>query len=351
MAVARFHPDGSLDRSFNTTGKLILWFGAFDDGITGRNLLIQPDGKIVIGGRADVSAVRYDFGVARMSTEGKLDDAFGRRGIVTTNVTGAGSADLQALALQPDGKIVAAGNATLANGELSFAVVRYLPNGTLDSGFGRNGTSLTDFPGKLEEVTSLGVQADGKIVLVGRAAGNGGADVVVLRYKADGTPDDAFHGNGRVQLDFDDLHESGNMVGFQGREIIVQVSSEKPALVRIKDDGSVDKLFGENGDGRALPGFAMMGFVPTPEGTIIAANPQECQLAVFSPDGVRQTAYGPKHAATPASSAARPVLRDMVRAPDGKLVFGGTIATGNESFQWVVMRLLGPTSSDRIPTK
>jgi uncharacterized delta-60 repeat protein len=114
--------------------------------------VVQADGKIVAAGKSDGGVTNerdhnvYEFALARYNDDGSLDTSFGRAGMVTTyfarRSSGEASSSIaEAVAIQRDGKIVAAG---LGNG-YDFALARYTARGSLDRSFGRGGKVLTDF--------------------------------------------------------------------------------------------------------------------------------------------------------------------------------------------------------------
>ncbi len=146
FALARYLPDGSLDPSFGTNGQVATDFHGSTD--VARAIALQPDGKIVVAGRAlRLDGPFFDFALARYNTDGSLDASFGVGGKITTDFDGNGGADLAfALALQPDGKIVAAGS-TSNIGVSGFALARYNADGSLDAGFGTAGKVATRFAG------------------------------------------------------------------------------------------------------------------------------------------------------------------------------------------------------------
>jgi uncharacterized delta-60 repeat protein len=105
-------------------------------------LVLQPDGKLVVAG--DGSAAQGEFVLARYNADGTLDPNFGQSGIVTIAIPGDGA---YSLVRQPDGKLVAAGDyiPTLGNGDFEFALARSETDGVLDPGFGSRGTVKTEF--------------------------------------------------------------------------------------------------------------------------------------------------------------------------------------------------------------
>ena len=184
VAVFRFLPNGTLDTSFSSNGKLHTNISNVDSG---NALALQPDGKIVVAGIST-----NDFLVVRFLPNGNLDDTFNGRGWVTTRF-GAFD-DAFAIGLQGDGKIVVAGvtNQVQAN----FALARYLPNGKPDPTFS-GGTVITDL-GTDALIEDLAIQPDGKIVVVGQFGG----DFVVARYLSNGILDGSFNGSGFVTTNF-----------------------------------------------------------------------------------------------------------------------------------------------------
>src|SRR5947208_1320082 len=172
FAVARYNTDGTLDTTFGARGKVRTDFPGL--AAVRSSVVIQPDGKIVVaGGAFPLFTFLGDFKVVRYNPNGSLDTSFGDGGIVTTSFPGDGSYAF-AVALQSDGKIIAAGTdfVDFNPGDMSntdFALARYNPDGSLDTTFGNGGTVTTDFLGNQDDVFSVLIQPDGKIIAVGSA--------------------------------------------------------------------------------------------------------------------------------------------------------------------------------------
>ena len=184
--------DGAADNAdFGTLGRQTTDFGGSDQA---QAVAIQPDQKIVVAGFSGTpGAFNDDFAVARYRTNGSLDQTggFGVDGKLTTDFAG-GSDFGYAVALQTDGKILVAGQ----SGN-DFAVARYNTDGSPDRGFSDDGKQTTDF-GPNAFATGVAVQADGKIVLGGTAFSSGSTnDFALARYNADGSPDSSFSGDGK----------------------------------------------------------------------------------------------------------------------------------------------------------
>jgi uncharacterized delta-60 repeat protein len=163
-SVARFNANGTFDTTFNGAGKLVL-AGAH----VGRGLAVQPDGRILLAGSMGVNNVPNDFThfcLIRLNADGTFDNSFGSGGTITTSLTGLTDV-AHAVTLQADGKIVAAGEGNLVNP--NFALARYNTNGSLDTSFAVDGKLVVDFFGFEDRAENVAVQADGKIVAGGLA--------------------------------------------------------------------------------------------------------------------------------------------------------------------------------------
>lgn len=166
FVVVRYNTDGTLDNSFANNGIAIIYFNK--NGIdTLHALIIQDDGKIVVGGDAQVGSFAglrmVDFGLARLTADGQLDLSFNESGTQITYFDQPASSTLWALALQKDGKLIAIGDAAVSK---SLAIARYNTDGSLDQSFGEQGKYLVSCPGTCHW-EALSLQEDGKIVAGG----------------------------------------------------------------------------------------------------------------------------------------------------------------------------------------
>jgi uncharacterized delta-60 repeat protein len=133
---------------------------------------------------------------------GSLDTSFGNGGLVLTNFAQASSDQAFAIVTQPDGKLIVAGLSD-ARGNSDFALTRYNPDGTLDGSFGTGGKVLTDFSQASDDhAFAVALQSDGKIVAAGLSDVNGNFDFALARYNANGTLDPGFGSGGKVLTDF-----------------------------------------------------------------------------------------------------------------------------------------------------
>lgn len=249
FALARYNPDGSLDASFNGTGKVTVDVGSHDDYLAG--LALQSDGKIVAVGYCSDGS-KYLAGLVRLNANGSLDTTFNGTGKVTTAFTGAGDYAF-AVALQTDGKIVVAGRAWVGS-NFDVVVARYTSGGGLDTTFGTGGKVTTDLAGGSDEANSVAVQSDGKIVVAGDAGVSGsGQDLVLVRYNSNGTLDTSFNSTGKVVTSFGTGDDGcdGLVVLADGRLLAAGTAFNGTdndfALARYNANGSLDTSFNTTG--------------------------------------------------------------------------------------------------------
>ncbi|HSH62236.1 MAG TPA: hypothetical protein VK988_21830 [Acidimicrobiales bacterium] len=184
LALARYNTNGSLDASFDGDGKVTTDFSGVGDASVvdvANAVAIHADGRIVIAGEVIPFASPHpplDFVLARYNANGSLDASFDGDGKVTTDFSGRDDF-AEAVAVQPDGNIVAAGGAGP-----DFALARYRPNGSPDDSFDGDGQVTTDFSGGGDVISAVAIQADAKIV----AAGAAGSDFALARYQAKAPP-------------------------------------------------------------------------------------------------------------------------------------------------------------------
>lgn len=201
FAIARYKPDGTLDKTFGADGKVTTDFknGSNDKAFA---IAIQKDGKIVLTGVSPHTSGSDDFALARYNLNGTLDKTFNGSGKVITDFGSVEEA--RAVAIQADGKIVAAGPTTATHRSVDFGLARYNPNGTLDRTFGHNGRVVTDFKNDSgDEAYSMALQSNGKIVVVGLFTPDSATfDFAVARYTTRGKLDKTFSGDGKVITDF-----------------------------------------------------------------------------------------------------------------------------------------------------
>src|SRR5262249_11513474 len=224
VAVSRYNADGKLDTTFGGTGTVFTDVSGQSD--RAHAVLIQPDGKILVGGTGG-DGLHFFFVLSRYNSDGSFDSTFGNGGKVVTDPSPNGAYnEIWDLALQPDGRILAGGNVQIGT-DTKLAVARYLPNGVLDTSFGANGVATANTSGRAYSVL---VQPDGKVVLVGGSAGgNASAQFALSRFNPDGGLDDSFGGTGTVLTDLPGTYEQAFDAALQPDGKIVAVGQVNPA--------------------------------------------------------------------------------------------------------------------------
>lgn len=254
FAIVRYESDGKRLASFGAFGVMATDFaGGTDDAFA---VVVQSDGKIIAGGSSSDGS-DTNFAIARYETDGTLDSSFST-GKVVTDLTALGSDvndQINAMALQDDGKIIVAGfTESSLNGANRFALGRYGTNGSLDVSFdgsnNGNGIVATDVrTGFASEARAIAIQNDGKIVVVG----NAGSNVAVVRYNEDGTLDTSFdgfgNGNGIVTTEVLDAFAEARSVQIQddGKIVVAGYYTANSAggflILRYNSDGTLDGTF------------------------------------------------------------------------------------------------------------
>lgn len=330
-----------LDLSFNGSGKVLTDLGAGKDVVY--DVLVQPDDKIVAVGVKNEGADVSFFALARYNTDGTLDTSFGTGGIVLTQFNPNNTRDAaSAAALQPDGKILAAGFAgTFTSG--SWAVARYNTDGSLDQTFGAGGKVLT---AQGNMARAIAIDQDGKIAVAGDywvVDGPGQAttsQTMVARYSANGalelimTETERTTQNGTINVP--------NAVAFQPDGKIVtggrynqNTFNSDAKIVRFNTDGSLDTSFSD--DGRRTfditTGTSIINAVAIqPDGKIVGVGTDGDFLSMrLNADGSFDPAFGGGDGLETAHFFGSTANTVVIR-PNGKIVVAGTVSATTDAF-------------------
>jgi len=270
--IARFNPDGSTDDAFGDGEPVIIDFAADADGDpsvdTARELLIGPDGKLLIVGRTDAGG-DTDFAFARLNGDGTLDTSFGTGGRLVTDFHGADDGALSAT-IAADGGIYAVGFATIG-GARQAGVAKYTSAGTLDASFGTGGLVTFSAGGSDERGNAIAVSPKGKVVVAGYTAtgsiGNGTYDsrFLVVRMSSNGKLDRKFGNGGVATLDVGDP-ATATYVEVLADERVVASGVSSP-LIAQGQSGQTDIVIARFSD-RGTPDTSLggSGFVVIPTG-------------------------------------------------------------------------------------
>ena len=316
------HP-GDLDTTFGSGGKKTVNFGGID---AAQAVLVQANGRVVAAGGGGPAS---SFCVVRLrSANGTLDPTFGSGGKRVIDF-GTDDESVYGAALQPDGKLVLAGDS-----RLQPAVVRLKANGTLDTSFDGDGRKLFSW-GAIGRVTAVVVAPNGKILLGGFSGPEGG-NIQVARLNANGAFDTTFGTAGIAAVDFGGT-EFGEAIARQadGRILVVGRSSTAgPVVARLRATGVLDPDFG--GDGRVtLPGGGGVNAVLVqPDRNIVVAGNASGSATMtvtrLKPDGSLDTGFGSGGTTTVAFGSLANPLGGAARQPDGKIVIAGYTQDGED---------------------
>jgi uncharacterized delta-60 repeat protein len=262
---------------------------------------------------------------------------------MVTNDSGRPLSAALAVAIQPDGRIVAAGGVSEGPSGVSIALVRYGANGSLDPTFGEGGSVVTDLPSSDEVASALVIQPDGKLVVSGSRTRLGSfADFVVARYTASGDLDLTFGNSGTVSTDLQtDWADYAYGVALAPGGKIVAAGWGLPQaaggpgaidLARYNPDGSLDTSFGRDGTVVSKPAEdnGASSVVVQPDSKVVVAG-----FVGFDLTLVRYTANGTLDLVT---TAGRGYATDLVRQPDGKLVAVGVRGVSETESDFAIAR-------------
>jgi uncharacterized delta-60 repeat protein len=329
-----------LDISFNSTGKATVDFTTGDD--VAYDVLVQPDNKIVAVGTTAASSSPKHFALTRFTTNGSLDTSFGDNGRVITVFNASSAVEgAFAAAIQPDGKIIAAGFVNrFTPGEGYFALARYNPDGSLDTTFGNGGKILTSIVQHINEARAAAVRQDGTIVAAGDYySGNQNFQTLIARYTTNGTLEgtsgdfQGFNfGSENIARAIAIQPDGGFVTGGYFRESFSTNPGAK--LVRYEPDGRVDTSFGSSG--RVLVSSPSISeefnaVALQPDGRIVAAgySGQDFLVMRFTMFGLVDTTFGGGTGRVTTPMGAGSQANSVIVKPNGKILVSGS--SGNNS--------------------
>ena len=316
------HP-GDLDTTFGSGGKKTVNFGGID---AARAVLVQPNGRVIAAGGGGPAS---SFCVVRLrSANGTLDPTFGSGGKRVVDF-GTDDESVYGAALQPDGRIVLAGDS-----RLQPAVVRLKANGALDTSFDGDGRKLFSW-GAIGRVTAVVVAPNGKLLLAGFSGPEGG-DIKVARLSANGAFDTSFGAGGIATVDFG-ATEFGEAMARQadGRILVAGRSSPSGAVVaRLRATGVLDPDFGSGGRVTLPGGGSLSAVLVQPDRNIVVAGNAGGSAAMtvtrLKPDGSLDATFGTGGTATVVFGSLANPLGGAIRQPDGKIVIAGYTQDGED---------------------
>ena len=340
FAVGRVTAGGSPDSTFGSGGKAT--FGT-DPAVNdvGGGVVVLPDESVVVAG---FGGNGQDFVVKGLSAEGVLGE--------THTFDFGGSETVTAMVAQPDGKLVLVGS-TNASGGGAFAILRLNADLTPDFSFDTDGKQTVDFGGGADAANAVAIQPDGKIVVAGQA-GNG--DMAVTRLNTDGSVDTSFApaSSGKASVDFGGTDvANGVAVQADGKLVLAGTTSAvgagDVAVARLDAAGALDSGFSGDGKltlGNALASDSGLALAIQQNGRIVvlaqgdSAAKGDFELFRLAPDGSADTSFG--------SGGTRAVDfggaefdGDVAIQPDGKIVIAGSTDANPAGYDIALARIQG----------
>lgn len=346
-------PSGTLDAGFGSAGQV----ASYGIGGAPAAMALQSDGRIVMAGGST-----SDFVLARYLADGTLDASFGTGGVVTTDIAGSFQQEqAHAVLVQPDGRIVVAGTARPAGGgqTLVVALARYLPDGTLDATFGTGGKVFDAAqPGT---AFAIALQPDGQLVIAGEAPVTGNpndfSDLLLARYDASGRLDLGFGLGGRVVADVVGGNDRARnvLVLPDGRIVASGMESglfnTEPTLVmQVLPDGRPDPAFGTQGKLRLTGALVGWALARQADGKLLLGGSSEfgpaARAAVLrlAADGSLDTGFGTGGLAVHPFTGNTDIARALVVQPDGRILVAGR--TGGTNRNTAAVRLAADGTLD-----
>ena len=356
-AAGRANP-GDLDPTFGIGGKVTTGIGTDDYGYA---VAIQADGKLVVAGETN-NGINYDVALVRYNANGTLDATFGTGGKVTTAV-GTSDEAAYALAIQADGKLVVAGE-TFNGSTWDFALVRYNANGTLDATFGTGGKVTTAVGTSDEAAYALAIQADGKLVAAGETdVGSNNYDFALVRYNANGALDPTFGTGGKVTTAIGTRDDVASAVAVQADGKLVAAGDTGDggnnyfALARYNANGTLDATFGTGGKVTTAIGTLDYAYALAvrPDGKLVAAgetfngSTTDFALARYNANGTLDPTFGTNGMVKTAIGTRDDAASALAIQADGKLVAAGETDNGT-NYDFALARYFGSTTTSTTTT-
>lgn len=208
LYLIRYNIDGSIDSNFNTG----IVTSSFGNIVEGKQIIILENGQILLAGESWTNS--REFGILRFTEDGKHDATFGNNGLASIDIDIGSTEELRSMTLQSDGKIVVAGY-SFNGSDNDFALARFNSNGVIDNTFGVNGKVTTAIGSENDEGRSIEIQPDGKIIVAGFMRPGSSFNFALVRYNENGTPDTTFGIDGVITTTFGNTADRAYSIAIQ----------------------------------------------------------------------------------------------------------------------------------------
>ncbi len=360
VAVKRFNADGTPDETFGTDGKVLIPIGGEYENEY-NSIRIVANNKILIRANSFTLTITgtfpfqnyirtYDYALIRLNQNGSPDETFGPGGIQVYDFGLAESG--WGMDIQTDNKIVLGGTSYETNSVDKFAVSRYWPDGSKDTGFGDGGQIIVSHGVNTQgKVFVIKIQPDGKIIAAGRCftQGESGDHFALLRLNSDGSLDDTFGNNGKIVTQFEgggstifdlQLLPDGKILAI-GTYFFNGDSNQKVAVAKYNANGSLDTSY--NADGKMViavgsddaPVDFAFSSEAFPNGELMVVgmtrynNQSHAFMLKLNEDGTPDSTFGSDGVIQ--TNAGDEAALDLMPLPNGEYILGGIAAVGDEN--------------------
>lgn len=349
VALARFMPDGTPDPDFGAGGQVVTPIGVdpllISDGAMA--VALQPDGKIVVAGYSWANGSGDRFVVARYDIDGLLDPDFGTDGIQINALLNGGR--LTSVAIRDDGYIVACGVVNEAPSNEMFIAARYTPDGTPDATFDGDGFATIDITPDDDAGNDIALEPSGDILITGYCSGGNDMGMALVRLATNGSLDPSLDGDGILITQLSTDQDAAYSVVRQptdGKILVGGVTTFMPmvfiVVARYNSDGSLDNTFAGDGIFQSPhPGLNFPGnMVLAPDGRIVIGGTWATNflVAIVNPDGTADMGFDDDGVVT-TSFGQNAYGNDLALDASGKAILVGSsgqgLPTGND---FVVLR-------------
>jgi len=324
MSLVRLNPDGTPDVNFSGDGKLIIPLAG--DSEHGDELLLQNE-KIIIAGYSDDNGYPKNFVMNRINPNGAIDNTFGNGGRIITDFSGNNSQDVANTGIIVKDKILLAGGSNESGSNNMFALARYNFDGSLDNSFGTGGKVTTDFGTERDFINDIAVQSDGKIIAVGLTQPIS-FYWALARYNQDGTLDNTFGTNGKVTQSWGGSYDRLDAVAILPNDnfLVAGRAGDFSSIARYNNDGTLDNTFGDEGKTEipgVNPSIIVYGNKIFAATSLNGFNGFDFLLTRLEYDGQLDNTFGNGGTLSTTISSGDDLARDIKIQPDGKILLAG----------------------------
>ena len=338
MTMLRLNADGQPDSTFGVNGIVV-----YNVSFSSSGPILMPDRTMILGGTGYMGTGEgWEYMLMHCDSSGTPEGTFGNNGFAAINLNN-NNAYCSAIAVQCDGKIVAAGSSTLSNTNFQFTILRYNADGSIDNSFGNHGIVLTTFPHTIESnAICLGLHDDGRITVAGYLVESDTFSLGLAQYLNDGSLDPSFGNGGILETNFPSGHAIPNTIIIQSDQKILigggsggdaSTNNMHFAMARFNKDGTPDNTFGVNGFAENYSFGTATGLAMQPDGMIVQVG--YTQWPVSSVQNIVLARFSSGQNSWPVDTCHYPSFQ-YSDSPDGLVEVGPNPSNGRVNLEFLL---------------